>query len=213
MYDKMYEMTLDLVLDSYAETLASVEVVSGLYLGLEKAVVFEGSQGMLLDSVHGTAPHNSWTDATFAGAYDLLKSHQSADVTRVGVIRSYATRHGAGPFLTEAPELLSLVPELHNGDHPWMGAFRVGHFNASFLGYALRSIGGVDMLALTHMDRRPSTNVATSYDHAGLPNYEPVLDLPAYLETRFGIPVGIVSRGMCYEDKEEVERGVTVGVR
>jgi adenylosuccinate synthase len=70
--------------------------------------------------------------------------------TRLGVARCYLTRHGPGPLVTEDPTLE--LPEPHNGRNEWQGAFRVGHFDAVALRYALEVSGGVDGIALTHLD-------------------------------------------------------------
>lgn len=112
--------------------------------------VFEGAQGVLLDQDHGFQPYTTWSDTTFKQADTILKGC-GADVTRVGVLRAYATRHGAGPFPTEDPEL-DLEDE-HNGYGDYQREFRVGHFDQVLFDYALQVCGGVDMLALTHLDR------------------------------------------------------------
>jgi adenylosuccinate synthase len=121
-------------------------------------VVMEGHQGVLLDEAHGFAPYNTWTDCTFNNANTLLEEAGCEDVQRIGVLRTYATRHGNGPLPTEA----SLdVDEPHNGTHPWMGPFRVGHFDAVLANYALDCCGRkLDGIALTHMDRIPSGKIA-----------------------------------------------------
>jgi adenylosuccinate synthase len=116
-------------------------------------VVFEGAQGVLLDEKFGFAPHNTWSDITFNNANELLaKADFDGEVVRVGVIRSYFTRHGAGPFPTEIPAMN--YPELHNNNEGWQGAFRQGSFDFNLARYALLAIGGVDIIALNHLDYR-----------------------------------------------------------
>jgi adenylosuccinate synthase len=220
LYDKMFEISIREVSESYESTLSAVQTVPELSLDGDECVVFEGAQGVLLDETHGFAPYNSWTDCTFANAKSLLVG-MDVQIERVGVIRSYATRHGAGPFPTEDASLHA--PEAHNGAHSWMGDFRIGRFDAVLLEYTLRCCCGVDSLAITHMDKRPSNRVATSYSKGGnavglgptsgstaaeclkgvVPTYEPVDDLPAWLENRFGVPVGLTSYGPRYADKCE----------
>ncbi len=118
-------------------------------------IVFEGAQGVLLDETHGFAPYHTWSNCTPANALAML--HDEGDVRRVtviGVTRTYATRHGAGPFPTEDPRLAScLSPEPSNHCHPYQGVFRVGHLDAVLLRYALQACGGtIDGLAVTHCD-------------------------------------------------------------
>ncbi len=122
-------------------------------LALGGAIVFEGAQGVLLDEWCGFHPHTTWSTCTFERALDLLRACDfDGDVARVGVARSYATRHGAGPLPTEEPSLSALLPEPHNAAGPWQGAFRRGWPDFALLRYALAACGGADALALTHLD-------------------------------------------------------------
>jgi adenylosuccinate synthase len=69
--------------------------------------------------------------------------------------------------VTEAPLEL---PEAHNGVGEWQGAFRVGHFDAPAHRHAAEVAGGVDGLAVTHLDvppRAPGLRICTSYDLDG----------------------------------------------
>lgn len=116
--------------------------------------VLEGAQGVLLDETHGFQPHTTWSDCTPAAACALLRRHGVSDgVERLGVLRTYLTRHGEGPFPSEAPSLQARLPEAHNASDGWQGAFRVGHQDLVLLRYALSVAGGIDGLALTHVDR------------------------------------------------------------
>jgi adenylosuccinate synthase len=134
---------------AFAERVALVD--SGHLHRLLRAgrVVFEGAQGVLLDEWHGFHPYTTWSTTTFANAETLL-AEAGMTATRLGVIRCYMTRHGAGPFVTEDPTLD--LPDLHNLHNTWQGAFRVGHLDAVALRYALEVTGGVDAFALTHLD-------------------------------------------------------------
>jgi len=112
-------------------------------------VIFEGAQGVLLDEWHGFHPYTTWSTTTFENAETLLAEAGGA-AARLGVVRCYLTRHGQGPLVTEDPTLE--LPEAHNGPGQWQGPFRVGHFDAVALRYAVEVAGGVDALALTHLD-------------------------------------------------------------
>ncbi|MDX6353579.1 MAG: adenylosuccinate synthase [Streptomyces sp.] len=116
-------------------------------------LVFEGAQGVLLDEWHGFHPYTTWSTTTFANAEELLLEAGSPDgALRVGVVRTYTTRHGPGPLVTEDPSLDADLPEPHNGHGRWQGAFRIGHFDAVAHAYAVAVCGGVDALAVTHLD-------------------------------------------------------------
>ena len=135
---------------------ASVKLVDDAYLPrlLRRGrVVFEGAQGVLLDEWHGFHPYTTWSTTTFANAEALLADAGLAgSATRLGVLRTYATRHGPGPFVTEDPALTASLPDAYNTRGRWQGAFRVGHFDAVAVRYALEACGGADALALTHLD-------------------------------------------------------------
>ncbi|HZI16075.1 MAG TPA: adenylosuccinate synthetase [Myxococcus sp.] len=141
--------------------------------------VFEGAQGVLLDEWRGFHPHTTWSTCTFELALELLRE-QGFDgaIHRLGVLRAYATRHGEGPFPTEEPALAPAVPEPHNGAGGWQGGFRVGGFDAVLARYALACCGGVDALALTHLDRlAPRWPVCNAY--RAPPGAEALLQDPA----------------------------------
>ena len=117
-------------------------------------MIFEGAQGVLLDELHGFQPHTTWSNTTFANANSLLYDY-APDVpsTRLGVLRSYFTRHGRGPLVTECSDLAGVLCEPHNDSDGWPGRFRVGLFDAVAVRYAVAVSGGVDQLAVTHLDR------------------------------------------------------------
>lgn len=120
----------------------------------EGDVVFEGAQGVLLDEWRGFHPHTTWSTCTSDNALAILSGHD-AEVVRVGVLRTHATRHGAGPFPTEDPELARVLNDPHNVVGPWQGAMRFGWLDPVLLRYALEVSGGMDALALTHLDALP----------------------------------------------------------
>lgn len=131
------------------------------------AVVFEGAQGVLLDEHYGFHPHTSASTSTFAQAQSLAQAAGCREFTKIGVMRSHLTRHGAGPLPTEDPSLPMPRAEA-NGDGPWQGAFRVGAFDEVLLRYALDVCGGVDALVVTHLDY-PQIRVVDAPCTLGLP--------------------------------------------
>lgn len=138
------------------------------------AIVFEGAQGVLLDEHHGFHPHTSWSTCTPANALALLAGFEGP-VRRLGVMRTHATRHGAGPFPTEDAELASLLPDPHNVEGPWQGALRVGWPDLVLLRYAIEACEGIDGIAVTHLDalsRRESWRVCARYEGASGARFE-----------------------------------------
>lgn len=139
-------------------------------------LVFEGAQGVLLDEAVGFHPYTTYSRCTPHAARAMLDRARFAGTVRcIGVLRSYAVRHGPGPLPTEAAELLSSTPEAHNQTGPWQGAVRKGYFDVPLLRYALDASETVDALCLTHLDAVPN-KLCHAYDRAlpGLPS-----DVPA----------------------------------
>lgn len=126
-----------------------------LYSDFDKGVViFEGSQGVLLDEWHGFHPYTTWSSTTRRNADFILKEMNFlGEVENIGVIRSYMTRHGAGPFVTRDFELENKLPDKHNKNNNWQHQFKVGWLDYVALRYALRVNNGVDSLAVTNFDR------------------------------------------------------------
>ena len=118
---------------------------------LGPAVVFEGAQGVLLDERYGFPPYTTWGRCTAAPALELIDEvAPRADVTTIGVLRTHAVRHGAGPLPTEAD--LVDAPSEHNAFNTWQGAVRRGWFDGVLARAAAVADGGVDALAITHLD-------------------------------------------------------------
>jgi adenylosuccinate synthase len=137
--------------------------------------IFEGSQGVLLDEYSGFHPHTTWSKTAGQNAKNLLAEFEG-NVRNVGVLRSFMTRHGAGPFVTEDPAMNDdeRFAEHHNGQGEWQGAWRRGWTDMVALEYAAR-VAQPTELAITHMDRvRGDWKVCMSYGKKILepPNYE-----------------------------------------
>lgn len=175
---------LDYKFDDYRDALELLVDLGSGYLGhslhlvedswLDKqfsdhSVIFEGAQGVLLDETYGFFPHNTWSDTTPRNARKLLGGREAKSL---GVYRSYMTRHGAGPFVSELPYIEGRLrhPELHNGTGKYQGDFRVGLHdeNAYFWTYAnLENLGEqLDGLVVTHVDHMPDEDdVVVGYTH------------------------------------------------
>ena len=157
----------------FARTVAIVdEDHLGQLLRETPNVIFEGAQGVLLDEWRGFHPYTTWSTTTFANADTLLAEQDyPGEVTHLGVLRAYGTRHGPGPFVTEDRALTEMMPDEHNGLNQWQRQFRVGHFDLVTARYALEVAGTTNCLAITCMDRvnevlhAKSGLICTSYRH------------------------------------------------
>ena len=164
---------IEFCLERYRAFTAAATITGERYLKAMLArpgtVLFEGAQGVLLDEWYGFHPHTTWSTPGSANAETLLRDGGFiGDTTRLGVLRPYFTRHGAGPFPTEDGDLARLLPDSHNGRNAWQHRFRLGWFDLVAARYALAINGGIDFLAFTNLDRfraLPEWRVATAYRH------------------------------------------------
>ena len=153
--------TVEWAIERFTEFTKRVKIVDTDYvtkyiLGVDGTVIFEGSQGVLLDRFYGFHPYTTKVRTTPSDAFDILNECAYAgDVKSFGVLRAYHTRHGAGPFVTESSLLTQQLPDATNKDHLWQGGFRVGSFDTIAARYAIQVVGraSVDGLILTCLDR------------------------------------------------------------
>jgi adenylosuccinate synthase len=133
--------------------------------------VFEGAQGVLLDEWYGFHPYTTWSTTTSANALTLLREAGfDGQITRLGLLRAYTTRHGPGPFVTEDARLTEAMPDQHNTNNVWQRGFRVGYFDAVVARYALEVNDGVDGLVITNLDRlhgQTDWQMGVAYRHNG----------------------------------------------
>jgi adenylosuccinate synthase len=175
-------------------------------------VIFEGAQGMLIDENHGFHPHTTWTNCTFENVNQLLAGVE-IDKYRIGVLRTYLSRHGAGPFITESSDVCSFND--HNKTGKWNGPMRYGKFDIPAAKYALKCIKGVDGLALTHLDQFEKIPAVVNYggpsyadlspDASRISHFKPgeVKEFePDALGAELGVPICLESRGQTAEDKK-----------
>lgn len=162
-----YEPIDDLV-DMYREFVAAVRIVGDEQLARfarRGTVVFEGAQGVLLDEWRGFHPHTTWSTVEPRNARAMLAGIGASGYV-LGVTRTYQTRHGAGPFPTEASGLALTEP--HNTAGRYQGVFRLGHLDTMLLRYAIDVSGGIDGLVVNHLDVPGRRYAATRYTVDGV---------------------------------------------
>jgi adenylosuccinate synthase len=116
-------------------------------------VIFEGAQGVLLDKDRGFLPHVSATDTTATLAENFLKRiNYDGEIIKLGILRSYLTRHGAGPFPSEDTNT-KLIGE-NNTFNDWQKNFRIGRMDYNIINYGLEYCS-VDQLFVTCLDNDP----------------------------------------------------------
>lgn len=118
--------------------------------------IFEGSQGVLLDEWVGLHPNTTWSTVTPGALVRRLRT-LGAQAYVLGITRTYATRHGAGPMPTEDTDLV--LPEPHNREGRYQGAWRTGHLDLPALRYAAKVCGHLDGVVVNHVDALAGGNV------------------------------------------------------
>jgi adenylosuccinate synthase len=116
-------------------------------------IIFEGSQGSLLDRIFGIYPHITKSLCSDENAMKLLSEIKSDyKVIKIGVLRVYSSRHGNGPFVTYDLDYSNYITEDHNQNTRWQGMFKLGPFDLVAAKYGIE-IFKPDCISLTCIDK------------------------------------------------------------
>jgi adenylosuccinate synthase len=124
-------------------------------------IVFEGTQGILLDERFGFHPHTTWSTVTNKHALEIVDG-LPFEIINIGCIRSYMTRHGNGPFPTKIGDF----NDPGNEYNEWQGQIKWGDLDLVLLRYAIECNGGIDYLSVSHLDQMMSNRVCVGYKFA-----------------------------------------------
>ncbi len=100
------------------------------------AVVFEGAQGLLLDQGHEYFPHVTRSKTGLANVKSLCDEMGINDLDVSYVTRAYMTRHGPGPFKTEAEFSFEDATNIPN---QYQGHLRFGNLDTELLGKSIKN--------------------------------------------------------------------------
>lgn len=100
-------------------------------------LLFEGSQGVMLDMDHGIFPNVTYAKTTSVNALELCMA-LGAEPELYYVTRCYSSRHGNGWMPNEGGVALINNEVEINTLCEWQGVFRTGPLNYDLLNYALR---------------------------------------------------------------------------
>ena len=131
-------------------------------------VLFEGSQALLLDRVHGIKPNVSLTDTTNNYGVKLAEDIGS-EYHRVGCMSVLASRHGMGVLPTYNVVLQEKIHDENQLASYFQGVPRYGWFDAVLLRYSLK-VNPVDSLFLSCVDLLDDFNnvkICNSYIYVG----------------------------------------------
>lgn len=176
-----------------------VKIVGDEYLdevlSQEGAIVCEPSHGALHHPWYGFVPHVTQVDPTSENLRNTLSGHEhKKKIIRLGVSRSYLTRHGAGPLPSFSQEMTDQIQETHNAEGSWwLGEFRNGYYDFVTMQYAINISGGKESfngLVISYLDvlaKYSEWPVVEAYTYEG----EAVDDLDQYFEMADGKIIGI----------------------
>jgi len=130
-------------------------------------IIFEGSQGILLDMDHGIFPYVTFANTTSKNALEIARKLYIDDIEIYYVTRCYQTRHGVGWMSNESEIKLINNEDEINKFNEWQKDFRVGEIDYDLLNYAysIDKIYSPDIpknLVVTCLDQRE--NFAFDYE-------------------------------------------------
>ncbi|HKK76855.1 MAG TPA: adenylosuccinate synthetase [Saprospiraceae bacterium] len=153
-------------------------------------LIFEGTQGILLDMDHGFFPYVTYAYTTSRNAMELIHQYQLPSPTIYYITRAYQTRHGNG-FLSNEHLAVDYHPNPTetNQYNPWQGEQRVAPLDLDLLNYALQcdqnysANARARKLVVTCLDQLTGDLKATQGGQ--LDTYSSVVAVAKKLETRF----------------------------
>ena len=142
---------------SYGERLKPYVLDTSVYLNEAidqgKSILFEGSQGTLLDVDHGTYPYVTSSNTTAGGACTGAGIGPTRISEVVGVVKAYTTRVGNGPFPTELTD--EMGDRMRNIAHEYGATTgrprRCGWLDLVIVKMAAR-VNGLSSVAVTRLD-------------------------------------------------------------
>lgn len=108
------------------------------YLNSYNNLIFEGSQGILLDMDHGIFPNVTYANTTSKNAHEICKKLNIYNIEMYYVTRSYLTRHGNGWMSNEKDLILKNNEEETCVYNEYQKELRFGNLDYDLLNYALK---------------------------------------------------------------------------
>ncbi len=159
-YGFLNESEIDAEVDHYLEIIDKIKWNISDYSFLENYsnLIFEGSQGILLDMDHGVFPNVTYANTTSKNAIEICQKLKIEDVQMYYVTRSYSTRHGSGWMANERELKLKNNEEETCVYNDFQKELRTGDLDYDLLNYSLKldaaySLNAKRNLVVTCMDQ------------------------------------------------------------
>lgn len=123
-------------------------------------LIFEGSQGIMLDMDHGIFPNVTYANTTSKNAIEICNRLDIKNIEVFYATRCYQTRHGNGWMSNKNTITLVNNEDETNVHNEWQKDFRVGELDYNLLNFALNcddayAYGTKRNLVVTCLDQRP----------------------------------------------------------
>ncbi|KFF04769.1 adenylosuccinate synthetase [Flavobacterium reichenbachii] len=127
-------------LDDFLHAIDKIEwkISDYSYLKSFETLIFEGSQGILLDMDHGVFPNVTYANTTSKNAFEVCKFLNIEEIEMFYVTRNYATRHGNGWMSNENEIALKNNEEETCVFNEYQKELRFGDLDYDLLNYALQ---------------------------------------------------------------------------
>lgn len=116
------------------------QIVDNLIGFLDHELIFEGGQGIMLDTNYGFFPHVTRSNTTSKNVIEFIEKHKLpiADATTYYITRAYQTRHGNGYMTNEGLDTSYIQPNQHETNITnYQGSFRKTVLDLDLLKYAV----------------------------------------------------------------------------
>ncbi|WP_158975323.1 adenylosuccinate synthetase [Cellulophaga sp. L1A9] len=108
------------------------------FLNNYSTLIFEGSQGILLDMNHGTFPHVTYANTSSKNAIEICDALEIKDIEMYYVTRCYSTRHGNGYMPNEQKIVLKNNEEETCTYNEFQKELRTGLLDTDLLLHSLK---------------------------------------------------------------------------
>ena len=131
-------------------------------------IIFEGSQGILLDQTYGIMPYCTPSNTTCKNALELCKEWGMSAPVSALVTRPYITRHGNGPIPSQSPVIENFV-DPNNKFNEFQKTIRAVQMDLNLLATSvfINTLNGgsnYPELIVTHADELVDSTLNDNYD-------------------------------------------------
>lgn len=135
------------------------EIKDYSYLNGFENIIFEGSQGIMLDMEHGVFPNVTYGNTTSKNAIEICEKLGIDEICVYYVTRCYQTRHGNGWMSNQDKITLQNTSNEINVKNEWQGKFKIGPMDYDLLNHSILidkmySPGCIRKLVVTCLDQR-----------------------------------------------------------